>query len=141
MSTPDTSEFLLISRGQWDESARPDEVQAAIDRFYAWHEDLSARGVFGPGSRLKREGRVVTRHGTVDGPFAEAKELVGGYWTVFASSLDEAARIVAANPCLAYGLSMEIRPLDADRARTDVVANETPRSWPAPGEGEGEACA
>ena len=31
------SDYLLISRGQWDETASPQDVQAAIDRFYSWY--------------------------------------------------------------------------------------------------------
>jgi len=43
--------------------------------------------------------------------------------------LDEAARIAAQNPCLAFGLTMEIRPLEAARARAEDVTNETPSAW------------
>lgn len=43
--------------------------------------------------------------GVIDGPFAEAKEVIGGYWFVVAGSLQEAAAVAAENPCLACGLS------------------------------------
>ena len=123
------SEYLLISRGQWDETASPQDVQDAIDRFYAWYERGLADGVLKPGSRLERRGKRVTRDGITDGPFAEAKELVGGYWFIVADSLEDAARIAAQNPCLAFGLELEIRPLEAARARADEVTNETPPAW------------
>lgn len=123
------SEYLLISRGQWDETASPQDVQDAIDRFYAWYERGLADGVLKPGSRLERRGKRVTRDGITDGPFAEAKELVGGYWFIVADSLEDAARIAAQNPCLAFGLELEIRPLEAARARADDVTNETPPAW------------
>ena len=123
------SEYLLISRGQWDETASPQDVQAAIDRFYAWYERGLADGVLKPGSRLERRGKRVTRDGITDGPFAEAKELVGGYWFIVADSLEDAARIAAQNPCLDFGLELEIRPLEAARARADEVTNETPPAW------------
>lgn len=126
-----TSEYLLISRGQWDETASSQEVQDAIDRFYAWYERGLADGLLKPGSRLERRGKRVTRDGITDGPFAEAKELVGGYWFIVADSLDDAARIAAQNPCLAFGLELEIRPLEAARARADEVTNETPSAWRA----------
>jgi hypothetical protein len=61
-----------------------------------------------------------------DGPFAEAKEVVGGYWFIRADSLEEAARIAAENPCLAYGLVCEVRPLDPVRASAYALTNETP---------------
>ena len=123
------SDYLLISRGQWDESASKDEVQDAIDQFYVWYEKGLADGVLKPGSRLEHRGKQVSRTGITDGPFAEAKELVGGYWFIVANSLDEAARIAAQNPCLAYGLTLEIRPLEAARARVENVTNETPATW------------
>ena len=78
------------------------------------------------GQRLSCEGKVVTRARVTDGPFAEAKEVVGGYWFIHASSLEEAATLMTENPCLAYGLSFEIRPLEKVRASAYVVTNETP---------------
>ena len=80
-----------------------------------------------PGQRLARDTRLVTRGGITDGPFAEAKEVVGGYWFIVAASLDEAARIAARNPCLACGLSYEIRPLERERASALRESSETPR--------------
>ena len=127
------SEYLLISRGQWDETASKQEVQDAIDRFYIWYERGVAEGVLKPGSRLENRGKQVSRDGVTDGPFAEAKELVGGCWLIVADSLDDAARIAAENPCLAYGLTLEIRPLEAARARADDVTNETPPAWRSSG--------
>jgi hypothetical protein len=124
-----TSDYLLISRGQWDDTASPQDVQDAIDRFYTWYERGLAEGVLKPGSRLENRGKRVTRDGITDGPFAEAKELVGGYWFIVAESLEEAARIASENPCLAFGLTLEIRPLEAARARAEVVTNETPAAW------------
>ena len=124
-----TSDYLLISRGQWDDTASPQDVQDAIDRFYTWYERGLAEGVLKPGSRLENRGKRVTRDGITDGPFAEAKELVGGYWFIVADSLEDAARIAAQNPCLAFGLELEIRPLEAARARADDVTNETPPAW------------
>lgn len=128
-----TNDYLLISRGQWDESASPQDVQDAIDRFYVWYERGLADGVLRPGSRLENRSRRVTRDGITDGPFAEAKELVGGYWFIVAESLDEAARIAAQNPCLAFGLELEIRPLEAARARVEDLTNETPAAWRSSG--------
>jgi len=122
-------QYLVISRGQWDEAASKQDVQSAIDRFYFWYEKNLELGRMKPGSRLKSGGRVVSRMAITDGPFAEAKELVGGYWIIVASSLDEAAALAAENPCLAFGLSTEIRELDDARALATEVTNETPPAW------------
>lgn len=123
------NDYLVICRGQWDERAPKDEVQNAIDGFYVWYERNLASGKIKPGSRLTREGRVVSKTAITDGPFAEAKELIGGYWLIVAASLDEAATMAAENPCVAYGLTLEIRPLDAERAAATAISNETPVAW------------
>jgi len=121
------SEYLVISRGQWDADLPLQTIQDAIDSFYRWHGRLVEEGKMKPGQRLARESRLVSRGGVTDGPFAEAKEVIGGYWHILASSLDEAARLAAQNPCLACGLSFEIRPIEPERASAFVASNETPR--------------
>jgi hypothetical protein len=121
-----SSEYLVLSRGQWDEHLSPEEIQAAIDDFYAWHGRLVDEGRMRPGSRLTREGKRLSRRAVVDGPFSESKEIIGGYWHVIAGSLDEAAALMARNPTLACGLEFEIRPLDPERASAFAASNETP---------------
>lgn len=120
------SEYLVLSRGQWDLDAAREDIQAAIDRFYAWHDRLVAEGRMRAGQRLAREGKLVSRQAITDGPFTEAREIVGGYWTILARSLDEAAAIAAENPCLAYGLAFEVRPIEPVRASAYALTNETP---------------
>jgi hypothetical protein len=70
----------------------------------------------------------VSRNGTTDGPFAELKEVIGGYWFFLASSLAEAAELAAQNPCLADGLTYEVRPIELEPASAYKVTNETPGS-------------
>jgi hypothetical protein len=125
-TTSSTNEYLLLSRGRWDAARSPLEIQAAIDAFYAWHARLVAEGRFKPGQRLAKAAKLVTRSGITDGPFTEAKEVIGGYWFVLAGSLDEAARIAADNPCLACGLAFEIRPIEPEQASAWRESNETP---------------
>ena len=125
---PTPSEYLLLSRGQWDRDKSPQEIQAAIDAFYVWYEQLVAQGRFKPGQRLATGGKLVSRSGVTDGPFTEAKEIIGGYWFIVATSLQEAAAIAALNPCLACGLSYEIRPIEPERASAFRASNETPSS-------------
>jgi hypothetical protein len=106
-------EYLVIARGQWDASVSRDEIQAAIDKFYTWLERLVDEGKMKPGQRLTYEGKTVRRNNVItDGPFGESKEVIGGYWLIFANSLDEAAQIAQGNPCLEYGMFFEIRPID-----------------------------
>ena len=121
------SEFLVLSRGQWDKHASKEDIEAAIDRFYSWLMRNIDEGKMKMGSRLKRERAVVSRAGVVtDGPYSESKEIVGGYWFIVARDLQEAAKLAAQNPCAQYGLSYEIRPLEAERASAYNVTNETP---------------
>jgi hypothetical protein len=120
-----SSDYLLLSRGQWDPGKSNEEIQTAIDDFYDWYERLVAQGKFKRGHRLATGTKLVARTGITDGPFAEAKEIIGGYWFIVAGSLEEAARIAADNPCIACGLSFEVRPIELERASAFRQSNET----------------
>ncbi|CAA9432278.1 MAG: hypothetical protein AVDCRST_MAG51-2724 [uncultured Ramlibacter sp.] len=121
------AEFLVLSRGHWDPDKSPEQIQRAIDDFYVWHDRLVREGRLKAGQRLATQGKLVTRDHVTDGPFAEAKEVIGGYWLLLAENLDEAATLAAQNPCLACGLSYEVRPIENQRASAYQVTNETPR--------------
>ena len=54
---------------------------------------------------------VMSRNTVTDGPFAESKEAIGGYWFIRADSLEEAVEIARGNPCLDYGAIVEVRPI------------------------------
>ena len=120
------SEYLVISRGQWDRNLPPERIQRAIDDFYVWIEGKVAAGKMRRGQRLGHEGKTVARTMVTDGPFGEAKELVGGFWTIVAGSLDEAAALAAENPCIQCGLFFEIRPYATEKASAFVRTTETP---------------
>ena len=120
-------EYLVLSRGQWRRDATPDEIQAAIDDFYAWLDAHVAAGRMKTGHRLAREGATIWARGVaLDGPFGETKELVGGYWFVVAASLEEAASLLSSSPTLPLGLFYELRPLELVRASAWTRSNETP---------------
>ena len=121
------SEYLVISRGQWDKDISREEIQNAIDQFYVWLGRLVDEGKMKTGQRLAGEGKTVSRKNMVtDGPYGETKEVIGGYWFILAGDLDEAAEIAAGNPCLNCGLFYEIRPIDPERASAFTVTTETP---------------
>jgi hypothetical protein len=120
-------EYLVLSRGQWDKDTSKENIEAAIHKFYEWYERNLKEGRMKPGSRLSTEAAMVSKKGIVtDGPFGEAKEIVGGYWFIVARDLREAANLAAQNPCAQYGLSYEIRPLESERASAYSVTNESP---------------
>jgi hypothetical protein len=126
MSEP-SSDYLVLSRGQWDNDASKEDIEAAIHKFYEWYERNLKDGRMKAGSRLSRERAVVSKAGIVtDGPFGEGKEVVGGYWFIVARNLREATDLAAQNPCAQYGLSFEIRPLESERASAYKVTNENP---------------
>jgi hypothetical protein len=127
MSAPvSPSEYLVISRGQWDPNASQEEIQTAIDQFYLWLGRLVEEGKMKTGQRLGTAGKTVGKGVVTDGPFGEAKEVVGGYWFIVAQGLEEAAEIAAGNPCLKCGLFYEIRPIETEKATASAVTNETP---------------
>ena len=123
---PLPSEYLVLSRGHWDEDKSAEQIQQAIDAFYVWRDGLVAASRMRGGQRLARQAKMVSRGGVTDGPFAEAKEVIGGYWFFIAASLEEAAALAEQNPCLACGLSFEVRPIEAERASAYKLSNETP---------------
>ena len=123
------SEYLVLSRGQWDANASRDDIETAIQKFYDWYARNLEAGWMKAGSRLSIERAVVSKTGIVtDGPFGEAKEVVGGYWFIVARSLREAAELAAQNPCAQYGLTFEVRPLESARASVHNITNENPAS-------------
>jgi hypothetical protein len=120
-----TSEYLVISRGQWDPNAAKEDIQTAIDDFYVWLEGMVQDGKMRKGQRLSDRGKTVARNGVItDGPFGETKEVIGGYWFILASSLEEAAQIAQGNPCMRHGLFYEIRPLETVKASAFAESNE-----------------
>ena len=117
---PPAAEYLVICRGQWDETLSRDKIQNAIDQFYIWYDRLINEGKMKRGQRLAYEGKTVGRPNVVtDGPFGESKEAIAGYWFILAQSLDEAVQIAKGNPNLDFGHLVEIRPIDPQRATPD----------------------
>lgn len=117
MSTqPIPPDYLLIVRGtHWDKRLSAQEIQAAMARWNIWFEDLQRRAVLKGANPLEEEGVMVTgnkgRASVVDGPFAESKEAVAGYFLVHVDSFDDAVAIARAYPLLDYGMTVEVRPV------------------------------
>lgn len=122
-------DYLLLSRGKWDPASDKADIEAAIGQFYAWYEANIAKGRFKPGSRLTMDAALVTRDGIrTDGPFAEGKEVIGGYWIIVAESLAAASALAAESAVLAHGICYEIRPLESERGSAYRHTNETPEA-------------
>jgi hypothetical protein len=108
------SEFVYLYRGGERPSGSPEQMQQQMQKWMAWMKELSDRGhVKDPGHPLERNGKLVTgKHKTItDGPFAEAKDLIGGYTLVQASDLAQAAELTSGCPIFDVGGSVEVRPI------------------------------
>lgn len=109
------SGYMLLFRGtHWTKGLSPEEMQQVADQWMAWFKGLADQGKVTGGSPLENEGRVVSgKNGRVvaDGPFAESKEAIGGYFMLRVDSLDEAVAIAQQCPGLSYGVKVEVRPL------------------------------
>ncbi len=105
--------MLLIYSAEADDDAQPPSV---MEEFGTFTQGIIQSGAFKAADRLKpvatattvrvREGKTLT----TDGPFAETREQLGGYYLVEAKDLDEAVAIAAKIPSARYG-SVEVRPV------------------------------
>jgi hypothetical protein len=113
-----TMRYLLLICGDETamEAASPEESQASLAQYMAFGEEMTKRGVLTGGERLRpttdattvrvRDGETVTS----DGPFAETKEQIGGFYAVDCKNLDEAIEIAAKIPGARTG-TIEVRPI------------------------------
>jgi hypothetical protein len=126
---PQNGYMLLFRSDEWYEELSHNEIQKVISQNNAWIEGLTAQGKAKPGHALQRKGVTVSgKNGRVvlDGPFTESKEAIGGFLLLNVETLEEAIAIAKSSPNLAYGTSIEIRPV-ADECPLDVRARELAR--------------
>jgi hypothetical protein len=108
---------LLIYASEQDWASQTEEQsQAQFQEYMAFTKDIVDRGILQSGEALQPTATATTvrvRDGervTTDGPFAETKEQLGGFYVVEAKDLDEAVEIAARIPDVRSG-SIEIRPI------------------------------
>jgi hypothetical protein len=111
------SQFMLFIRGgDLSENLSPEQIQEAIKKYSAWAQKLRDEGKLVSAEKLKdNEGMVVSmKNGTVvvDGPFAETKETIGGYFVINAENLEEAIEIAKESPAMSRDASVEVREID-----------------------------
>ena len=107
-------QFMLLLRDSgWNpEELSAEEIQAVLGRYRAWNERMRAKD----GQKLRDdEGKVLRRNGkgitVTDGPYAEAREVLGGFMIIEAASYDEAVRLCQDSPHFDYG-SIEVRQIE-----------------------------
>jgi hypothetical protein len=121
MSTTTKSDYLLLFRGNvWDRGLSPAQLQKVVSDMLAWFEPL------------KDEGKVVSgkQRTVADGPFAESKEVIAGYFYLTVADENEAIEIAKQCPGLDYGSVVEVRPV-ADIGSIKQRAREYSKGAPA----------
>jgi hypothetical protein len=109
-----TNKYLCMyrgaSRGEKPSAAQMQEMYAA---FGAWQAKFKDQ-ILDMGSKLKSSGKVITAAGVVDGPFAEAKEIVAGFMILGAADYEGAVAVVQAMPGMNMpGACVEVREMAA----------------------------
>ena len=112
--------FVLLLRENPSDSQSwsPEDMQKCIERYRAWSDGLLAQGKMLGGKKLQEEGgRHLRRNGSgevtvADGPYAEAKEVIGGLFEIEAADYDEAVSLAGTCPHLEFGW-IEVRQIDS----------------------------
>ncbi len=105
-------QFLYIYRGG-ERAQTPEQGEKVMQKWVAWMEDLGKKGhIKDRGQPLESEGKVVRKDKSVtDGPYAETKDVVGGYTLVEAKDLSHAAELSKGCPIFEGGGLVEVRPV------------------------------
>jgi hypothetical protein len=108
-------QYMLLLRDNREVWAKlgPEEMQKAIEKYFAWRNKPFV--VVGAGL-TEKTGRVMhKKNGSVsvtEGPFSESKEVIGGYYAIEAANFDEAVKLSLDNPHVDFG-TIEIREVIA----------------------------
>ena len=128
MSTQNQNGYMLLFRGtDLRKGLSPEELQKVSEKWMTWFRRLTEQGKAVAGQPLERDGKIVSGKDRVvsDGPFAESKEAIGGYFLLDVATMGEAVAIARECPGLAYGIRVEVRPVAAEcpiatQARTEA---------------------
>lgn len=108
--------FLFVYRSVNNSNTQPspEEMQENMKMWMDWLGAVAAQGkLVDRGNSLQPTGKMVSNNATVtDGPYAETKEVVGGYSVVKADSIDEAAALATGCPIFMAGGNVEVREIN-----------------------------
>ena len=112
------SQFVYLYRST-NEASRaamgsPEQLQKSMQAWMAWMKRLADQGhIKDQGHPLERTGKLVkgTQRTVTDGPYAESKDVIGGYTLIEAKDLAEAAELSKGCPILEGGGVVEVRPV------------------------------
>ncbi len=108
--------LMIYTDEKVDAQATPEQMQVVMQEYDAFTDEVNKRGVYIGGEALHPTTSATTvrvRKGktlTTDGPFAETKEQLGGYYLLNCKNLDEAIEFAAKIPGAKSG-SIEVRPV------------------------------
>ncbi len=109
------TKYLFLIRGGHAKELQesPEAMEVHVKKWKAWMRELADSGALADGLPLAAEGTIVSGGGNLltDGPFAEGKEVVGGYLVINADSLAGAAEIAKGCPTHVYDGSVEVREI------------------------------
>ena len=108
--------IMLLHDAGFPEDISPEQIQAIIQRYVAWRDRIQQNGRKVTGHKLMDGAGRVMRGGTgqtriTDGPYAEAREVIGGLFILEAENYDEVVELSKDCPHLDFG-SIEIREVD-----------------------------
>lgn len=105
--------MLLFVGVDWHKGLSPEQTQKVSGEWMSWFKRLTEQGKAVAGHPLGFEGKSVSgkKRTVTDGPFAEAKEAIGGYFMLNVATMDEAVAIAQQCPGLPYGAKVEVRPV------------------------------
>jgi hypothetical protein len=106
--------FIYLFRGGRMENMSPAELQANMQKWGGWMQQLTKSGNFKAGEPLEQTGKTLRgkKKTLTDGPYAEAKDVVGGYLLVTAPSLDAAVELARGCPIFENDEgTVEVRPV------------------------------
>lgn len=117
------SDFLLVFRNDYERPElfqSPDKMQALMNKWTDWMGGLAAHNhLADKGNRLGTKGKTLGPGNLItDGPFAETKEIIGGYILLRAADLEQASELARGCPILGTGGTVEVHPV------VDISGNE-----------------
>ena len=114
-------QFMLISQDSTEIpegfEITPEIIQGILQKYNDWAESLQKSGHLVSLNKLRDEpGKHITGTGknmvVRDGPYAETKEIIGGYWIITAANYDEAVKLASGCPSLEFGSRVEVREVE-----------------------------
>ena len=105
--------MLFHSEANPDFNPTPEQIQEEVKAWQDWMGSIGAQGKLkNPGEALGFEGKTMHADGSItDGPYAELKEIVGGFIIVSSDTIQDAIKLAEGCPALASGGKVEVRDI------------------------------